>query len=105
MTQLEQTVQDISKGFVPITVLFTILMTAIGAAYWFGTQSTSTELTNSQLTQQVTRLEAQVISISQQMQTLSVNMAKPPTLPDNVAFKADLYKFCIENRNLKCPTL
>jgi hypothetical protein len=105
MTQLEQAVTDLSKGFVPITVLSGILLTSISAAYWFGTRSTSTELTNSQLTQQVTRLEAQVIALGQQMQAFSVSLAKGPAIPDNVAFKADLYKFCIENRTLKCPTL
>lgn len=104
-TQLGQTMTDLSKGSVPIMLVFGMLSTMLAAGYWFGNRSTSTEITNTQLTAQVTRLEAQVLALSGQLQAVSVALAKGPVLPDNVAFKADLFKFCLENRQLKCPQL
>lgn len=103
MTQLEKGMQDISKGALPIVVVFGMLMTAISAGYWVGGRTQTTELTANSLAAQFTRLETQVTSLSVQVQNLSNSLAKGPPLPENVAFRGDLLKFCIENRQLKCP--
>lgn len=102
-TQLGQTMTDLSKGSVPIILVFGMLSTFLVAGYWLGTRSTTTEIGANQLAAQFSRLEAQVLALSGQMQAISISLAKGPVIPENVASKADLFKFCVENRELKCP--
>jgi hypothetical protein len=52
---------------------------------------------------QLSELRIQVTALATQVSQISVALAKPPTLPENVAYKADLLRLCVENRQLKCP--
>lgn len=104
MTQLGQAMNDLSKGVVPITVGFAMLTVALSAGFWFGGRTVNTDYTASSLSAQVTRLEAQVNGLATQVQSLSLTLAKGPAVPETAALKSDLYRFCIENRELKCPT-
>lgn len=104
MTQLGEAMQDLSKGVVPITVGFIMLATALSAGFWFGGRTVNTDFTASSLSAQVTRLETQVNGLALQVQSVSLTLAKGTILPETAALKSDLYKFCVENRELKCPT-
>lgn len=103
MTQLGQTMNDLSKGALPVLVVFGMLASVASAAYWVGGRTQTTELTSASLLAQFTRLETQVSSLSLQVQSISTALAKGTPLPEGVALRADLLKFCIENRQLKCP--
>jgi hypothetical protein len=93
-------VNDLTKGYVPIVLLLTFIVpTAIYVGLYFGKKDSSSE----QLVSQVTALQSQVSSLATQVGNISVAIAKPPTIPENVAFKADLLRLCVENRQLKCP--
>lgn len=95
---------DLSKGVVPITVGFSMLVAALTAGFWFGGRTTNIDYTASTLSAQVTRLETQVTGLALQVQSISLTLAKGPSLPETLALKSDLYKFCLENRELKCPS-
>jgi outer membrane murein-binding lipoprotein Lpp len=104
MTQLGEAMNDLSKGVVPITIGFSMLSAALLAGYWFGGRTVNTDFTASSLSAQVTRLETQVNGLASQVQSLSLALARGPATPETVALKSDLYKFCLENREIKCPS-
>lgn len=101
MTQLGQTMQDLSKGYVPIVVVISMIATAFGTAFWLRANQAQVENVDRRLTE----LQNQVAQLSSSVAQLTLTLAKGPQLPDNVAYKADLLKFCIHNRELKCPDI
>lgn len=93
--------QDLTKGYVPIALVLTfVIPTLLYVGAYFARRDSSTE----NLASQMASLQSQVASLSTQVGNISVAIAKPPTLPENVAFKADLLRLCLENKNLKCPS-
>lgn len=100
-TSLGETMQDLSKGYVPIIIVIAMLGTAVGTGMWLKGNQVQVE----DLSKKVTDLQLQVSTLSASVSQLSLTIAKGPTLPENIAFKADLLRFCLENRELKCPQL
>ena len=95
---------DLTKGVIPITVGFSMLAAALAVGFWFGGRTVNTDITASSLSAQVTRLETQVNALALQVQSVSIALAKGPSLPEHIASKSDLYKFCLSNRQLTCPS-
>lgn len=95
------TMGDLTKGYIPMALLITFIVpTLLGVGLYFGKRDSGTD----NLASQLAALQSQVSSLSTQVGNISVAIAKPPTLPENVAFKADLLRLCVENRQLKCPS-
>ena len=92
---------DLTKGYVPAALVITFIVpTLIFLGIYFGKRENAAD----NLATSITNLSTQVTSLQTQVSQIQVIIAKPPTLPDNVAYRADLLRFCIENRSLKCPT-
>ncbi len=93
--------QDLSRGYVPFVLVLTFLIpTAIYIGMYFGRGDAA----SNNLASQLSSLQAQVSTLTTQVGQISVAVARPPQLPENVAYKADLLRFCITNKNLTCPT-
>lgn len=99
MTVLEQRLSDVSRFGVPITLIGGLLVSVLIAGMWLGKRDTTGELSASNIAE----LKVQVQNLSDQVTQISVSLAKGPTLPESVAYKADLLRFCILNKNLTCP--
>lgn len=99
VAQFENVMQDLSKGYVPVVILLAGFGGALVAGQWINRN----EMNVSSVAKQVTDLQTQVAGLSTQVAQLSIAIAKGPTLPDNIAYKADLLRICVENRQLKCP--
>jgi len=99
MTQPERIMQDLSKGYVPIIFVLSIIGTALVTGMWVSAQQADVRAVSGK----VTELQTQLSQISGQVATLSIALAKGQPLPENVAYKADILRFCVENRQLKCP--
>lgn len=92
---------DLTKGVVPLTLLLTfIIPTSIYIGLYLQKRDSATEALGGQLA----ALQTQVSSLSSQVTQISLAVAKGPTLPENVAYKADLLRFCLANKNLVCPS-
>jgi len=91
---------DLTRGYVPLALILTfIIPTAIYIGLYLGKRDTVSESLGTQLT----ALQTQVSSLTTQVTQISIAVAKGPTLPENVAFKADLLRLCLANKNLICP--
>lgn len=99
VTQLDNVMHDISKGYVPVVIMLAALGGALVAGQWINRN----EMNVAGVVKQVTDLQTQVAGLSTQVAQLSIAIAKGPTLPDNIAYKADILRFCVDNRQLKCP--
>ena len=100
--KMSSSVSDLTKGYVPLAIILTfIIPTAIYVGLYMGKRDASTDALGGQLTS----LQQQVTALTAQVSSIAVTVAKPPTLPENVAYKADLLRFCVENRQLKCPPI
>lgn len=98
---MTQGVSDLTKGYVPFALILTfIIPTAIYLGLYFGKRESSTE----NLVAQLASVQSQISNLTTQVGQISIAVAKGPTLPENVAYKADLLRFCLENRQLKCPS-
>jgi hypothetical protein len=92
--------QDLTKGYVPLVLIATfVIPTAIYVGLYLGKRDTAAD----NMLAQLAALQTQVSSLSTQVSQISVAVAKGPTLPENVAYKADLLRFCLANKNLICP--
>ena len=93
---------DLTKGYVPLALILTfIIPTAIYVGLYIGKRDAGSEALGTQLSS----LQQQVTALTAQVSSIAVTVAKPPQIPENVAFKADLLRFCVENRQLKCPPI
>jgi outer membrane murein-binding lipoprotein Lpp len=99
MPNLEATMQDLSRGYVPIIIVLAMLGTAGATGFWL--QSNQSKVEN--ISRDVQGLQQQINVLSASVSQLTLSFAKGPSLPENVAYKADLLRFCLENRELKCP--
>lgn len=92
--------QDLTKGYVPLIIIATfVIPTAIYIGLYLGKRDSASETLGSQ----ITSLQTQVSALTNQVTQISIAVAKGPTLPENVAFKADLLRLCLANKNLICP--
>lgn len=99
MTQIGQTMQDLSKGYVPIVMAISMLATAAGTGWWLKT----TQFQFESVDKKVTDLQLQVSQLSTAVINLNLTLAKGPQLPENVAFKADILRLCLKNPTIVCP--
>lgn len=99
MATVGETMSDLSRGYVPIVIVAAMISAALFTGMWLK----GNEFQINQVDKKVGDLSVQMSAISSAVSQLSIAVAKGPTLPDNVAYKADLLRFCIENRELKCP--
>jgi hypothetical protein len=91
---------DLTKGYVPVAMLIMfIIPTILGLGLYFGKRDASGD----SIASQITSLTSQVSNLQTQVTQIQLAVAKGPTLPENIAFKADLLRLCLENRQLKCP--
>ena len=99
-TPMTTTAQDLTKGYVPAALIATfVIPTAIYIGLYIGKRDTTAD----NMLAQLASLQTQVSSLSTQVSQISVAVAKGPILPENVAYKADLLRFCLANKNLVCP--
>ncbi len=91
--------QDIRQLGLPVAVVIGML----GIAATIGMQVQSRIGAVDTSSSQLAELKLQVQNLSAQVTQISVALAKGPTMPENVAFKADLLRFCVLNRSLNCP--
>lgn len=97
---MSSSMQDLTKGYVPLILIATfIIPTALYLGLYFGKRDSASETLGSQ----ITSLQTQVSALTNQVTQISIAVAKGPTLPENVAFKADLLRLCLANKNLICP--
>lgn len=99
MQAIGETVQDLSRGYVPIIIVLAMLGTAVATGMWL--QGNQSKIDG--VSKQMTDLQLQFSQMSTVVSQLNIAVASGPKLPDNIAVKADLLRFCIENRELKCP--
>lgn len=94
------TMHDLSKGYVPLVLILTFIVpTLIGVGLYFGKRDTVAD----NLGSQITSLQTQLTALTTQVTQISIAVAKGPTLPENVAFKADILRLCLANKTLNCP--
>lgn len=99
MATVGETMSDLSRGYVPIILVCSM----IAAALFTGMYFKGNEAQISSINTKVGDLSVQVSTLSTAVSQISLAVAKGTPLPDNIAFKADLLRFCVENRELKCP--
>lgn len=91
---------DLTKGYVPLALVLTFLIpTVLYIGMYVGKRESGTDHLGSQLA----NLQSQVVSLNTQVSQIAIAVAKGPILPENVAYKADLLRFCLANKNLTCP--
>lgn len=90
---------DASRLGLPLVLVGGMLVTALGGGMWIQGRLNGNEVSS----QNIAELKLQVTNLSAQVTQISVALAKGPTIPENVAFKADLLRFCVMNRQLQCP--
>lgn len=90
---------DLTRGGLPIVLVGGMLVSALMAGMWLQDRTGASAASSSSITE----LKLQVQQLQATVNQISVTLAKPPTLPENVAYKADLLRFCVMNRQLQCP--
>ncbi len=90
---------DLTRGGLPVVLVGGMLVSALIAGMWIQDRTGAGAVANSSITE----LKLQVQQLQATVNQISVNLAKGPTLPENVAYKADLLRFCVMNRQLQCP--
>lgn len=91
--------QDISRAGLPLALIASLIIVALGVGLWVGQRNSGAEGAAASIAE----LKLQVQNLSSQVTQISISLAKGPTLPENVAYKADLLRFCTLNKTLTCP--
>lgn len=99
-------VTDLSRGYVPITLIGVIIATALATGMWMQRNQQSVENLEKSLQafrSEIGDMKTQMGQLSNQVVAMNLALAQGPKMPENVAYKADLLRLCINNRELKCP--
>lgn len=96
----EQAVKDLSKGFVPVSVLFAIA----AMIFWVGYNYANIIGGSAAATSEVRKLQTEVSELKQVVERLASSVA---SIPQGAVQRVDLIRLCLGmerlNKNFRCP--